>query len=132
MEFPLLNITDHDWNPEAVEGQLIFDRFIYVRREMFDEFYWDKFYCDCDGDVYKAVDVEPPTSLCRRFFYFLPMVYKSKLIFEKTELHLTVDQLRDFVINRISELPGDELNQKWIEQLKRAKIHRDIIDGQIT
>ncbi|GAB5526444.1 MAG: hypothetical protein Roseis2KO_43160 [Roseivirga sp.] len=131
IQFPLLNITDHDWEPEVVEAQLIFDGFIYVKRELFDEFYRDKFYADCKGDVYKAIDVVPPTALWRRAFYFLPMVYKSKLIFEKTELRLTLDQLRDFVIDRISELPGDNFNKKWIEQLKQAKTHKDIIDGQI-
>lgn len=131
MEFPLLNITDRDWNPERVDSQLIFDEFIYVGRAIFDDFHKDKFYCDCTGKVYKAVDIVLPTSSWRKFFGFLPMVYKSRLIFEKTELRLTVDQLRDFVIDRISEMPEDEFNQKWIRQLKQAKSHRDIIDGQI-
>jgi hypothetical protein len=131
MEFPLLNISDHDWDPESVDSQLLFDGFIYVRRELFDEFIKDKFYCDCAGYVYQAVDVVPPTSWCRKVFYFLPMVYKSKLIFEKTELRLTEDQLRDFVLEQISELPGSEFNQKWIEQLKQANTHKEIIDGQI-
>ncbi|MCE7993677.1 MAG: hypothetical protein HEP71_16955 [Roseivirga sp.] len=132
MEYPLLNITDHNWEPERVDGQLVFYEFIYVGRKIFDEYHKGKFYCDCTGKVYKAVDIVLPASIWRRFFGFLPMVYKCRSIFEETELQLTVNQLRDFVIDRISEMPEDDFNQKWIEQLKQANSHKEIIDGQIS
>lgn len=131
MEFPLLNITDHNWNPVKVDGQLVFDEFIYVGHKIFNESHKDKSYCDCSGEVYKAVDLVLPTARWRKFFYFLPMIYKSKLIFEKTDLTLTVDQLKEFILARISEFDEDEISFKWIEQIKMANDHREIIDGQI-
>lgn len=132
MNFPLLNITDTDWDPVRVESKLIFGEFMNIRQELFDRFYQDKLYCDCKGNVYKVVGMISPTSLWSRVFYFVPMVYKSKLIFEETELRLTVDQLRNFVIQRISELPGDEFKRKWIVQLKEATTHQEIINGRIS
>lgn len=44
MEFPLLNITDHYWDPLKVELQLIFDEYFYLGKEAFSEFYRDKFF----------------------------------------------------------------------------------------
>lgn len=108
MEFPLLNITDHNWDPSRVDAELIFYELIYVDQEIFEEYHKGKLYCDCQGKVYKALDIQLSTSFWRRFFYFLPHVYKSKLIFERTELRLTVDQLRDFVLARILEMVGKE------------------------
>ncbi len=132
MKFPLLNITDTDWNSVRVDSKLIFGEFMNIGQELFDRLHKNKLYCDCNGDVYKAVGIIPPTSLWRRIFYFLHTVYKSRLIFEETQSKLSVNELRDFVLKQISTLPDDEFNRKWIKQLKAAMTHQDIIDGRIS
>ena len=100
---------------------MLFDEFIYTNREdLFRQYYKDKEFCDCQGNVFKVVDKRPPVSFWRNFFQFLPNIYKVELRFIQENKKLTIDDLRDFILNRLEEINTNDFVPKWIDSVKNA------------
>lgn len=132
MKFPLLNISETNWNDEDTIEYILFDEFIYTDKEtIYERYLKNKLFCDCNGEIFIVKDKIPPVAWWRKTFRFLPNTYKVKLIFEKTEKKISVDELKNYMIERVNELSEDEFRSKWINYLKQAKSHKELIDGQI-
>ncbi|MEM9674595.1 MAG: hypothetical protein AAF992_18525, partial [Bacteroidota bacterium] len=67
----------------------------------------------------------------RRTFKFLPNTYKVKLTFEKMNHRISVNELKSYLIERISDLSEDDFRAKWIGDLKRARSYEELINGKI-
>lgn len=133
IEFPIIRINSHTWQ-DGEESIPLFDEFIYTSsKEIFDEFYLNKEFADCKGEVYKIIDRVLPTSFWRNLLRFLPGVYKVKLIFRKANKRLELEELkRDLIqgIMRFETTDSDEFTKKWIIQIKNSKNIREIIDAE--
>ena len=71
-----------------------------------------------------------PKSIFRKLFFFLPNIYKVELIFEATNEYITLDDLRDFMIERIKTLGYGKFEVKWILELQKAKSYEELILGK--
>ena len=129
MTFPILNISTEKWNADDLTDYISFDKFIYTSKDsLFKELYEDQLFCDCNGLVFKAIKKAEMTQKWRNWLRFLPNVWKTEIIFNKTNEKLTVEQLRNYLLERISDLRQDDFTRKWKEDLKKAKTHSEIIN----
>ncbi|RXG29662.1 hypothetical protein [Leeuwenhoekiella palythoae] len=130
MTFPLLNITPECWTYENLIDCVIFDEFIYTDKDsVFMELYKDKLFCDCNGKIFKAVKKAELTEKWRNWLKFIPNIWKREIIFQPTGENWTVEELRNYLLNRVSELKTNEQTEKWKTQLKKAKNHSELIYG---
>lgn len=133
MKFPLQNISKSNLRDEDPLNYILFDQFIYTDSEIFhNEYLKNQSFCDCLGDIYTIKNISLPTEWWRKAFKFLPNVYKVELIFQITGKRIKVDELKDYMIERIREMSRtDRFNIKWINYIRNAKTHKEIIDSNI-
>ena len=130
MTFPLLNISTKKWNSEDLTDYILFDEFIYTDKEaIFNELYRDKLFIDCNGRIYKALKKAELTETWRNWLRFIPNIWKREVLFRPTGDSWTVDELRNYLLERVSELKADKHTYEWKAQLKRAKNHSELIYG---
>ena len=130
MNFPLLNISAKKWNSEDLTDYILFNKFIYTKKEStFNELYKDKLFIDCDGRIYKAIKKAELTQKWRNWFRFIPNIWKREILFTDTGTHWSVDELRIYLLKCVSELKTDQHTEKWICDLKRAKNYIELING---
>ena len=131
MTFPILNISSEKWKNEDLMDYIVFDEFIYTNKDsIFNELYKDKLFCDCNGRVFKAIKKAELTQKWRNWFRFIPNVWKREVIFEPIHKKLSVDELRNYLLERVSELENNELSFKWKAELKNAKTYSELINGK--
>jgi len=87
-------------------------------------------FCDSHGKIFKITGKKQPKSIFRKLFFFLPNIYKVELIFEATNEYITLDDLRDFMIERIKTLGYGKFEVKWILELQKAKSYEELILGK--
>ena len=137
MKFPIINISTEKWKEEYIDSYVSFDKFIYTDKDLiFKELYKDKVFCDCNGEIFKAIKKAELAEKWRYWLKFIPNIWKKEIIFEHTNKSLTVDELRNHLITRIAELSSSELNlnefsQKWKVALIKAKTHYELINPEI-
>ena len=130
MTFPLLNISTKKWNSEDLTDYIIFDEFIYTDKEsIFVELYRDKLFIDCNGRIYKALKKAELTEKWRNWLRFIPNIWKREVLFKPTGESWTTEELRNYLLERVSELKADEHTNEWKAQLKSAKNHSELIYG---
>jgi hypothetical protein len=130
MKFPILNISDKKWkDDEDITVYWQFDEYWYSPNEdILRTYLYGKTFCDCHGNLFVATQIIPPTSFLRNTIKFLPMVYKCEIVFKPLNEQMPLEDLRQFMFDRISELGQDNFTNKWKEQIKNAKNHSEIID----
>lgn len=130
MTFPLLNISTKKWNSEDLTDYILYDEFIYTDREaIFNELYRNKLFIDCNGRIYKALKKAELAEKWRNWLRFIPNIWKREVIFKSTGDNWTIEELRKFLLERVSELKVDEQINEWKAQLKRAKNYSELIYG---
>lgn len=129
MKFPLLNISEQKWkDDDFLLDYFLLDEFIYNdSKVVFQEYFKVHSFCDCFGEIYKVKCKVPPKEWWRRVFKFIPNVYKIELRFERTGNKMSVYELKTYLIDRIKDLSENEFTKNWIEQIKQAKNHEEII-----
>ena len=131
MTYPIINISIEKWNDEDLMDYITFDKFIYTNKDsIFNKLYRDKLFCDCNGQVFKAIKKAELTQKWRNWLRFIPNVWKREIIFEKTNKNLTVDELKNYILARISELNKTDYRKKWIADIENAKTHSELINGK--
>lgn len=133
MKYPMINISDKNWDKEDdLTVYMLFDEFIYTNQEdLFRQYYKDKEFCDCQGNVFKVVDRRPPVSFWRNFFRFLPNVYKVELSFIQENKKVTLDDLRTFMLERLDEINTNDFVPKWFDSVKKANSYKELLDSEI-
>ena len=110
---------------------MLMDAFIYNNTEVyFQEYLKDNLFCDSNGKIFKIIGEKQPKSIFRKVFFFLPNIYKTELIFEATNEYLTLEDLRDFMIERVKTLGYGKFEVKWILELRKAKSYKELIRGK--
>jgi len=133
MIYPMINITDKNWDKEDdLTVFMLFDEFIYTKRtDLFKQYYKDKEFCDCQGNVYKVIDRRLPVSFWRNFFRFLPNVYKVELRFIQENKKMTLDNLKTFMLERLEEINTNDFVPRWIKHVEAAKTHKELLDSEL-
>jgi glutamate mutase epsilon subunit len=129
----MINISDKNWDKEDdLTVYMLFDEFIYTKIEdLFKQYYKDKEFCDCQGNVFKVVDRRLPVSFWRSFFRFLPNVYKVELSFIQESKKVTLDELRTFLLERLDEINTNDFVPKWIDSVKKANSYKELLVSEI-
>ena len=130
MKFPMLNVTDKNWNEEFdLTVFILFKKYVYKGNDdIFHKYYKDKVYCDAEGMLYKVVDKAPSRETWRNLLKFLPGVFRVELTFESLHKTVELEELRRFMLNRLKELEEDEIVNQWRKKIKAANNHAEIID----
>ena len=131
MNFPLLNISVKNWNSEDLMEYILFDKFIYTGKEsLFNEFYKGQLFIDCNGQIYRALEKAELNQKWRNWLRFIPNIWKREIIFKPTGEAWTVAELRNHLVERVSELKPDTHREKWKSDLKNAKTYSELINGK--
>lgn len=127
---PMINVSSNNWGEEAdFLVFYLFDPLIRTKnKEVFDFYVNQKAFCDCKGDLYRVVDRVHPTNKWRRFFWFLPGVYRMPLVLKKLDHPMDLEEFRRFMLKRISELGLEDFIREWSNEVRLAKSHKEIID----
>ena len=56
-------------------------------------------------------------------------MWKREVVFQSTGEYWTVDELRNYLLKRISELKTDAHTEKWKADLKSAKNHFELLNA---
>ena len=130
MEFPLINISQILWEDEFIIDYIVFDEYYYSENnKYFNKLFLNKKFCASDGKIYIAKGLIPPQETWRKVLKFLPDVYKSKIIFERTEKEISMEELRKYLLKKVQTLSDSESKTTWIQDLKKAKNHYELING---
>ena len=132
IKFPAINISNPNFSKEEdLTSFLLLDAFIYSDTETyFKEYLKDNLFCDSNGKIFKITGKKEPRYLFKKVFFFLPNIYKIELIFEATNEYMTLDDLRDFMIERVKTLGYGKFEVKWILELRKAKTYEELILGK--
>ncbi|MXS70465.1 hypothetical protein GSF70_04470 [Flavobacteriaceae bacterium W22] len=130
MNFPIINISAEKWDAEYLLEYIIFDEFIYSDNEsIFNQFYRNQHFIDCDGNIFIPVGKYELQGKWRHWLRFIPNVWKREIIFQSTGKSWSVEKLRKYLIDRVSELEKDKHSEKWLSDLRAAKNHSELING---
>ena len=144
MTFPAIDISVNKWNLEDLMEYIIYNDYIYTRKDsVFKKYYKNHLFCDSRGKIYKAIKKAEMTASWRNWFQFIPYVWKTKIIFENTNEMMSLDELKEYLIERISDLDDGKKNEewkanskqhkilsKWKDDVLKAKNHEDLILNQ--
>ncbi|WP_203257605.1 hypothetical protein [Hyunsoonleella ulvae] len=131
MTFPIINISTEKWNDDDILDYILFSNLIYTdKKSIFDKYYRNKMFCDCNGKVFRVNGLEKPKEKWRNWLKFLPGIYKCKIKFEPTQKEMTVNELRNHFLNGISDLTKNDYTEKWILDIKNAENHSELINGK--
>jgi len=134
MNYPILNISEASWAGRDPSDFILFDNFVFTKDESFYENYLvGKIFCDCNGELFEFEKRILPKERWRYLLGFLPGVFKVELIFGPTmRKRIKLDELKNYLVNRIGELENSEFNIKWIEFIKNGKSFDELIAGSLS
>lgn len=128
VKFPAANISIQKWDKN--EDYLIYileEKFIYTTdQKLFENFFLNNLFVDSNGEVYRIVDRKLP-SLTRRIFSFLPNFCKIELLFVPTHDKMTLEEVRQHILNQLVILDQNQNTLDWIHSVKKAKTFQDVI-----
>lgn len=131
MIFPALNISVKKWLSDDVAEYVIYDDYIYTSNESeFTKFYKNQLYCDGEGDIYKVVEKAEMKESWRNWFRFLPNVWKTKIVFENVNQRMDLEVLRNYLLERISDLEQNDFTKEWKSDIVKAKNHATLINDR--
>ncbi len=133
MKFPMLNITNRDWSEVSDWSTFVlFDTFIYnSNQDFFDKHYKDNLFCDCNGDIYTIIGKQEPVETWRKFLKFIPNVYKTELQLQGLNKRIELEQFRNFVTEKVSNVDKSDFTQKWLSNIKKATSYYEIINDSV-
>jgi len=127
IEFPLVDISVTSWRGEIINEVFLYDEYFYNRSNaIFQEFQLNHKIVDSNGDVYVIVGVEELKGLKQ----WIPFFRKRKMEVIKSGEKMSLDELRDFVLQKVEELDDNDSKQEWIQNIKQAKTFKQLIHGQ--
>ena len=130
MKFPAANVSIKNWDKnEDYVIYILEDEFIYTTdNELFHKYFLNKLFVDSNGEIYKLIDRKLPSTL-RQVLSFLPNFCKVALLFKNTGEKMTLEQVREHILNQINKLDNDQNKVDWVNIVKDAETFEDIIFG---
>lgn len=133
IEFPIARINSKSWLDHE-DLMPLFDGYIYTSSDqVYYDYIHEKEFTDCKGDIYRVTGRIFPTSFWRRFFWFVPNVYKVKLIFRKTGRIIELEDFKkDLIagIRRFDTSDTVESGNAWINEIQNSKSIKEILNGE--
>lgn len=130
MKFPAANVSISHWNKD--EDYLLYvleNEFIYnPDNELYQKYFLNNLFVDSNGDIYKLIDRKLPSKIIQ-LFSFIPNLCKVEFIFKKTEEKMTLEQVRQHLLNQIEQLADNENKVVWLHTIKNANTFEEIIFG---
>jgi hypothetical protein len=133
VSFPLLKISDDNWNEMEEEGlPFLFQKFYFSKdKELFKKIYLNKEFVDKNGSVFKITGLSDLSFWFYGLLSLLPMIPKSEFIFINTGKLIEIDELKLFLRNKIKNLPDYGFNQKWISEIENCKTIEEILNIEV-
>lgn len=129
MNFPAINFTIQNWNPNSYQKHIIRDKYIYSDDEnLFNNFYKNMEFIDSNGDIYTLVEKRKPTSQWRILLSFIPKIYRIEFVFKKTHQKIDLTTLKEFAKHQISRLSDEEYIEEWKSEIDKLKSVKEIIE----
>ena len=130
MTFPALAISTKKWITDDLMDYILWDEYIYTNKEsVFQKYYKDNLFCDGEGKIYKAIRKNEVTENWRNWLRFIPNVWKTTIIFQDMNEEMSVEQLRNYILERISDLKQDTSTREWKINVQKATTHAELIQG---
>lgn len=133
IEYPLMRINSNTW-VDSEELFPLFDQYIYSsKKQIFETYFFDKEFIDSKGTLFKVIAREPTENILRKWFKFLPGVYREKLVFKKISKKIELNDFKEDVIRGIKKFDSDatkEISIEWIADIRKAKDFGEIINGE--
>ncbi len=130
MKFPAANVSISNWNKD--EDYLLYvleKEFIYnPDNELYQKYFLNNLFVDSNGHIYKLIDRKLPSKIIQ-LFSFIPTFCKVEFIFKKTEQKMTLEQVRQHMLNQIMMLADDQNKVDWLNNIKNATSFEEIIFG---
>lgn len=129
MQYPIFNIGLSEWDTgyNIAQELLKWNDIYYSKDErFFSKYFLNRDFVDCKGEVYRLVGKEP----LKKWWYPLLFIHRFKCFFEPTGKTMAVEQLRSLMLERVMQLPDDEIRDDIIETLKKADSIEKIITLQ--
>jgi hypothetical protein len=132
MKFPIINVSIKQWtDSQDLAEYTSYDKYIYTNKDsIFDQFYKDQLFCDCNGSIFRAVSKTELREKWRNWFKFIPNVWKTEIIFIPTGEIMNLEELREYYLTRISELKKTDFVEEWISNIKVANTYFELIHGK--
>ncbi|WP_417885680.1 hypothetical protein [Zunongwangia sp.] len=128
MKFPLLNISNPNWQKEEdLMSFLLLDNYSYKDDIYFERYLKDELFCDCKGSIFKITGKKGTFRAYKKLFGFLPEIYKTRLIFEKTNTYISLEDFREYLMDRVASLGYGVSEVKLLLKLKKATSHEELI-----
>ena len=135
INFPLVNISIKEWTGDDITMYFLYDRYYRsINYFHFKSHLLNNNFCDCNGNLFKVIDLIPPKSNWRRVFFLIPVVYKQEMVFENLNEQIHLEELREYIIDRVTEFYDKNklyVTHQWIQQLKLAQSYEELIDFQV-
>lgn len=135
INFPLVNISIKKWSDDDITTYFEYDRYYRsINYFHFKSHLLNNNFCDCNGNLFKVIDLIPPKSNWRRVFFLIPGVYKQEMVFENLNEQIHLEELREHMIDRVSQFYDKNklfVTYQWIQQLKLAQSYEELIDCQV-
>ncbi|MFQ6603196.1 hypothetical protein [Flavobacterium sp. C3NV] len=124
--FPVLDISINEWNLENVSEIIFYDVYFCNKSyDLFEKLRLSHKIIDSKGAIYKIIRLEKRKCNWRTFF----VKSKYEMIFEVLDETVNLDDLRDLMLTRISDLEVNDYKLKWVENIKKAKNFKELIRG---
>lgn len=133
VSFPLLKISDDNWNEMEEEGMpFLFQKFYFSKdKELFKKIYLNREFVDKNGTIFKITGLSDLSFWFYGLLSSLPMIPKSEFIFINTGKLIEIDELKLFLSNKIKNLPDYGFNQKWISEIEKCKTIEEILNIEV-
>ncbi|MEM6803665.1 MAG: hypothetical protein AAF696_19835 [Bacteroidota bacterium] len=123
MKFPAINISEEVWEGEYLVCYLLSNHFINTGSRYFEKFLEGKEFCDCQGDIYKAVAVKILPKTWKRFLPAFFGLTQSEVLFRKTSRRMKLEELRVYLLEKIRPFE----DEKWEERIRSAKSFEELM-----
>lgn len=127
IEFPVLDISIKEWNIENISEIIFYDIYFHNNSyELFEKLRLNHKVVDSKGIFFRIINIQSEKRNWKTFFF----KSKQKMIFELSDDSISIQDLKDFVLNKINNLEGNEYKFKWIENIKKAKNFKELITSK--
>lgn len=129
MDFPGLNLSMDRLPRQDWGDPIIWDEYCYGDDRVYQKYYENSEFLDSSGSKYRIAGIQPPISSWRSLLRFLPNVYKRKLIFNKAEGSVTLEEVKLYLLNLLNEGENSEAASNFMNHVEQATTLRELLAG---
>ncbi|PHR86708.1 MAG: hypothetical protein COA80_19430 [Leeuwenhoekiella sp.] len=133
IKFPIIRINSRIIT-DSEELIPLWDNYMYSSKpEIFKTYFLHKEFVDSKGQVFRVISRIPTDNHLRKIFKFLPGVYREKLVFEKVDKVLKLEEFKEDLIKGIKKFSSEsskEVEEDWINDIQNSKTFAEVINGK--